>query len=221
VAWNDYFYPGTEVLRNKLDIRDAEVLSTVEHELAARRQIQLERGEAAIERTFDAKHLRALHFYLFQDVYPFAGRYRDVAMSKASRFADLDQIDTCLARAATIVAETPWDRVDDDQFCDRAARIYGWVNFAHCFREGNGRAARLLMSDIAGLAGRCLDYGAIRREVFVQRAAFSCPDLSQSEPDYRWMEPVFQQIARPEGDLTISTDFLPQQRDAGSHDLGL
>jgi cell filamentation protein len=76
------------------------------------------------------------------------------------------------------------------------------------------------MSSVARLAGRSLDYGAIRREVFIQRAAFSCPDLDQSEPDYQWMVPVFEAIVRPQADLTISTEALPRQSGISTYDLG-
>ncbi|MDT5047980.1 MAG: hypothetical protein QOG75_3868 [Mycobacterium sp.] len=76
------------------------------------------------------------------------------------------------------------------------------------------------MSSVARTAGRSLDYGAIRREVFIQRAGFSCPDLDQTEPDHQWMVPVFEAIVRSQGDLTISTEALPQQRHTGTYDLG-
>ena len=76
------------------------------------------------------------------------------------------------------------------------------------------------MSSVARLAGRSLDYGAIRREVFIQRAAFSCPDQDQSEPDYQWMVPVFGAIVRSQDDLTISTEAWGQQRPGSSYELG-
>ena len=43
-----------------------------------------------MERTFDAEHLRAIHRYLFQDVFEWAGHYRSMNMSKnMSSFADV------------------------------------------------------------------------------------------------------------------------------------
>lgn len=212
MAWQDYFWPGTEVLRNKLDLRDSELLDTAEHQLAQARQIQIERGEAGIQQSFDATHIRALHAWLFQDVYPWGGHYRTVNIAKSSRFATIDQIETCVNNAAAIVADVSWGAVDDEEFCDRAAAIYGWINFAHPFREGNGRTARLFMSAIAQLSNRSLNFGAIRRDAFLQRAAFSCPDLDQSEPDYTWMVPVFEQIMRPAHDLSIITEAWSQQQ---------
>ena len=212
MSWQDYFWPGTEVLRNKLGIRDGELLDEAEHRLAQARQIQIERGEAGIQESFDATHFRALHAWLFQDVYPWAGQYRTVEIAKSSRFAAIAQIETCVNNAAAIIADVSWETGDDEEFCDRAAAIYGWINFAHPFREGNGRTARLFMSAVAGLSNRSLDFGAIRRDVFLQRAAFSCPDLDQSEPDYTWMVPVFEQIVRPAGDLAITTEAWPQQQ---------
>ena len=70
-------------------------------------------------------------------------------------------------------------------------------HFAHPFREGNGRTARLFVSSVAHRRAEAWTHGAIRREVFIQRAAFSCPDLDQSEPQYAWMVPVFEHIVRP------------------------
>lgn len=220
MAWQDYFWPHTDVLRNKLGIRDIEILDRVEHQLAQSRQLQIQRGQASLPNTFDGAHLRALHYWLFQDIYAWAGQYRTVELGKWSRFAAVDQIDTCVNTAAAIIADVPWPAVDDDTFCDRAAAVYGWVNFAHPFREGNGRAARLFMSAVARLGQRSLNFGAIARDIFVQRAAFSCPDLDQSEPDYQWMVPIFQEIAAPAGDLTISTDAWSEQQQGSHYDLG-
>lgn len=220
MAWKDYFWPGTDVLRNKLGIHDADVLDQVEHQLAQSRQLQIQRGQARMPNTFDAAHIGALHHWLFQDVYTWAGQYRTVELAKWSRFAEVGQIDTCVNTAAAIIADVPWAAVDDDTFCERAAAVYGWINFAHPYREGNGRAARLFLSAVARLGQRSLNFGAIRRDTFIQRAAFSCPDQDQSEPDHQWMVPVFHQIAAPVDDLAISTDVWSHQRPDSHYDLG-
>ncbi|WP_199176319.1 Fic family protein [Actinomyces qiguomingii] len=57
-------------------------------------------GQVAVPRTYDADHVRAIHGYLFQDVYEWAGQYRSVNMSKNfSSFADVraGEIDRYLA----------------------------------------------------------------------------------------------------------------------------
>jgi cell filamentation protein len=132
-AWQDYFWPDSDVLRNKLDLHDAAQLEAAEHAMAQARQVEITLGRVRIEETRDADHLRRLHHWLFQDVYSFAGEYRTVELAKISRFAAVDEIGHCLDRAADVIEATEWDRIDDEQFCDRAAAVYGWVNYAHPF----------------------------------------------------------------------------------------
>lgn len=221
MEWNDYFWPGTTVLRNHLGIRDAGELERLEHHFAYSRWMELARGQASVPETFDAEHLRGVHRWLFQDVYPFAGEFREVEVAKWSSFASTDTITACIDRAAAIVAETNWADLDDAQFADKAAQTYCWINYAHPFREGTGRATRAFMNAVAAQADRGLDYGAIPREVFVQRAAFSCPDMSQTEPAHEWMVPVFEQISRPASELTLPTEFLPPTSRSQRYDRGL
>lgn len=197
MAWSDYFWPGTSVLRNKLDVTDPEVLRAAEYEVAAIRHTQIDRGLAPIPETYDAAHLRAAHGWLFQDVYSWAGQYRDVPIAKLTEFAPVDRIDECLTNASDAIAGTDWQQVTDDEFADRAAEVFGWLNYAHPFRDGNGRAARVFMDAVAHKAGRWLDYSAIGSDVWVQRAAFSVPDLDQDRPQHEWLTPVFATIARP------------------------
>jgi cell filamentation protein len=71
----------------KLGITDADVLHDAEYRLAAVRRTQIVRGLAPIAETYDAEHLKALHGWLFQDVYEWAGHVRDVPISKMTDFA--------------------------------------------------------------------------------------------------------------------------------------
>ena len=48
-------------------------------------------------------------------------------MAKLSRFAGVEEIEPCVNRAAAIVEEVAWESADDDEFCDRAVEVYGWV----------------------------------------------------------------------------------------------
>ena len=96
-TWESYFYPetynpatGQGTLRNLYGERDAVALSLLEYAYTLSRASNLTYGIADVERTFDAEHLRAIHRYLFQDVFEWAGQYRSVNMSKnISSFADV------------------------------------------------------------------------------------------------------------------------------------
>lgn len=135
MAWHDYFWPDTNVLRNKLNIREASQLDAVEHAMTQARQVEIARGRVSIEETLDADHLRHLHRWLFQDLYTWAGEYRTVELAKFSRFATVDEIGVCLDTATEVVNSVEWGAIDDAEFCDRAACVYGWVNYAHPFEK--------------------------------------------------------------------------------------
>ena len=89
-SWESYFYAETYnpitqdgTLRNLYGERDAATLHDLEYGAADRRSVELRLGIADVPRTYDAEHIRAIHGYLFQDVYEWAGQFRTVDMGKA------------------------------------------------------------------------------------------------------------------------------------------
>ena len=90
-----YVYPGTEVLFNKADIREQAALDVFEADVTAVRMLEL--FNQPIQGEFDLSHLCAIHQYLFQDVYVWAGEIRTVDISRGtSRFANFGLIKTNL-----------------------------------------------------------------------------------------------------------------------------
>lgn len=215
------FWPDSTVLRNKLGITDANELRDAEYRLAAVRRSEIARGLAPIAATYDAEHLKALHGWLFQDIYDWAGRFRDVPISKMTDFAPLDRIDGCLQNAARLIAETRWGQLTDDRFAPAAAEVFGWVNWAHPFRDGNGRASRTFMDAVARISGRWLDYSAVSQAVWVQRASFSVPDHDQDRPQHHWVTPLFAVMARRlDTHRELPEQVRAREQDSG-YDLGL
>ena len=80
ILWNSYFYPGTTTLRNYFNIKDKDKLKKAEITHTA--AILLELRDKPIEMNYDKNHLSAIHRYLFEEIYPFAGEYRKVNMGK-------------------------------------------------------------------------------------------------------------------------------------------
>jgi len=64
---DSYTYPGSEILKNKADIRDQAALDAFEADATAIRLLEM--IEKPIQGTFDLAHLQAIHHHLFQDVY--------------------------------------------------------------------------------------------------------------------------------------------------------
>ena len=79
-----YCYPGTNVLKNKLNIRDINTLHDAERDYSAVRQAELDKK--GVTGDFSIKHLCSIHKYLFQDIYSWAGKIRTVDISKGTIF---------------------------------------------------------------------------------------------------------------------------------------
>ena len=77
-----YCYPDSDVLKNKLGIINQEKLHEVERKLTAIRINDLIRKP--YRGRFDLNHLRSIHFYIFQDLYTWAGELRKVDIAKGN-----------------------------------------------------------------------------------------------------------------------------------------
>lgn len=75
-----YVYPGTNVLQNLRNIREPHRLAAFEMDLATFRLVEL--SEEPPTGQFDTRHLQSIHRRIFQDVYPWAGTFRTVNLSK-------------------------------------------------------------------------------------------------------------------------------------------
>ena len=160
-----YVYPGTNVLRNLRDIRDPERLSKAEAIATSRRIIELE-GNPKLG-TFDTQHLQSIHRHIFQDIYPWAGEFRTVNISRSGQFpfAFPEQIVPSLGRLfGELRKEHHLADADGPKFCNRAAHYMGELNALHPFREGNGRTQRQFIRQLAGRNGYTLDWSRVSRE---------------------------------------------------------
>ena len=77
-----YFYPGTRILKNTLNILNEDLL--IEAEILFTAQRLLELSVQPVKGQFDFGHLRRIHRYIFQDIYGFAGEIRDEHISKGT-----------------------------------------------------------------------------------------------------------------------------------------
>ena len=122
-------------IENKLGIIDSAELAREEERISKKKAVQLfESGmlDALPAGTFAS--LQAIHKYLFEDIYDFAGQLRTVNLAKGSfRFAPLMYLEAALANI---------DRMPQSTF-DEIIEKYVEMNIAHPFREGNGRSSRI------------------------------------------------------------------------------
>ena len=122
-------------LENKLGIDNSADLAREEERISKKKAValfktglldQLEAGKFS--------SLKAIHKYLFEDVYDFAGEIRKVNLAKGNfRFAPLMYLETALENI---------DKMPQSTF-EEIVEKYVEMNIAHPFREGNGRSTRI------------------------------------------------------------------------------
>jgi cell filamentation protein len=86
-----YCYPSSSILKNKLNIKDADSLLEAERSITALRILELKQTPPDGKLNF--VFFKHLHFYIFQDIYEWAGKVRTVNISKGSQFCMFQFID--------------------------------------------------------------------------------------------------------------------------------
>jgi cell filamentation protein len=154
IADDSYCYQGTTVLKNRLGIREQDVLDDFETEMTMQRS-----EEPLPAGRFTMTHYRAVHRHLFQDVYPWAGRSRTVRTSKGGNmFCYPEQIDSQLKQIFKWLADANFlQDLSADEFSRKAAHFLAELNAIHAFHEGNGRAQMTFLNLLADEAGHPLD----------------------------------------------------------------
>lgn len=224
-SWESYFYPdtidpltGIGTLRNLYDERDARVLARMEYSDTTVRAVQLGTGEADVPRTYDGAHLRAIHGYLFQDVYEWAGEYRTVNMSKGPGrgFGDVTtgEVDRYLSDVQQLVTSTNWGELSRNDFIATASTVFAYVNQAHPFREGNGRTSKVFMAHVAEQSPYRFDFARVSPEQWNAGSALSRPDLYSYAPDPTSLVPVFAAVTVDRTAPPAAPDRAAQVRSA-------
>lgn len=154
-----YTDPATGVLRNRLGITDPAVLAAAEADITAARIARL--AQRPIPGNYDLSHLLAFHHEIFGSIYRWAGQVRTVDIAKEStRFclpqniaAFAGEVFGRLARRDNFLRGMP-----REQFLTKLADLYGDINALHPVREGNGRAQRAYLAQLAADAGYRLEW---------------------------------------------------------------
>ena len=156
-----YCYPDSVVLINKLSITNEADLEAVEIELT---QLRIEQFDPIFDDiSFSA--LCEIHHFLFQDLYQWAGQIRAVDISKGdTRFATMSRIEPEANKLfLQLKHEDYLLNLPRTQFISRLAHYYCELNIIHPFRDGNGRAQRLMFEIICINAGYEVDWNSIQR----------------------------------------------------------
>ena len=147
-------------LENKLNITDSTELARMEEKISKKKAVELfENGYLDNYEPGTLKMLSAIHKYLFDEIYDFAGRIRTVNMAKGNfRFASVMYLQAAIEN----VEKMP-------QFTfDEIIEKYVEMNIAHPFREGNGRSTRIWLDLILKKElNRVVDWSKVDKEDYL------------------------------------------------------
>lgn len=147
-------------LENKLGLTDSTELTREEERISKKKAVNLF-DFAILKLLSDGtyKTLAAIHKYLFEDIYDFAGEIRTVNMAKGNfRFVPLMYLQAALENI---------DKMPQSNF-DEIVEKYVEMNITHPFREGNGRSTRIWLDHILkNEIGKVVDWSKVDKEDYL------------------------------------------------------
>lgn len=146
---------------------------------------------------FTAADIVLLHRRWLGDIYPWAGEYRLVNVSKGGfLFAAAAQVSRLMAdfESQELAGFTPCRGMDEAALVQALARTHAELVLIHPFREGNGRCARLLAWLMALQAGwPPLDFSPLSGR---GRAAYFAAIQAAVGRDYKPLQVCFSRVLR-------------------------
>ena len=147
-------------LENKLGITSSPELAEAEERISKKKAAELfETGMLDTLEAGKTASLQAIHKYLFDEIYFFAGEIRKENISKGNfRFAPVMYLEVALQNIEKMPQST----------FDEIIEKYVEMNIAHPFREGNGRSTRIWLDCILKKEiGMVIDWSQVDKEDYL------------------------------------------------------
>ena len=181
------------VLENKLGIKNRFILDEHERKISTFNEISIRRKNY---KKFTFNTLKNIHKELFNEIYQWAGTIRNVNISKGKTlFCPIENInsyaDTIFKK---LEKENYLKELSQDEFCQKAADLFGDINALHPFREGNGRTQRLFLYHLAKNAGYELDLNQLDKTKYMTASIESM--LTSNEKMEKLMKSIIKPLAK-------------------------
>lgn len=156
-AATPHLIPGTNILKNKKGIDNRPELDFFERTRTAARMVDLPEGNLS------TVHLKKIHAHLLQDVYEWAGKFRDIPTERGKSVFCRPEFIAQEADKITKWVDIPkFKKLDKEGFSKALGEIVGELNVVHPFLDGNGRTIRAYAQKISEKSGYELDITNIR-----------------------------------------------------------
>jgi cell filamentation protein len=179
-----------EILPNLLGLANPKDIEKSEFEGFLMAEIILSE-KLNIRTKFNIKYILNIHKLALSHLYPFAGKYRTVNMSKGGfLFPSAKFINENMKTfEKEILSLLPNKYSNKSNLITDISKVHGEFLFIHPFREGNGRTARLLANLMARKQGiKSLQFEKIKFEDYIIAVQ------KVSEKDYSLMENLISSI---------------------------
>lgn len=165
----DPYVQSNGTLKNKLNIVDPKELEKKERKITSLKVYEISERKN-IKRTYDINHLKNIHKKIFEDIYEWAGKIRNVDIAKGN---------TLFCKAINIenYAENIFSEIKRKNFfinCSKEDLAYNLaktfldLNALHPFREGNGRTQREFIRELTEDRGYIIDFDKISKEKMIE-----------------------------------------------------
>ncbi|PJI10234.1 MULTISPECIES: Fic/DOC family protein [Clostridium] len=163
-----YYFKDVDVLKNKFNIKDEIQLEKLERTITTKRLSELELRP--IKGDFDFTHLTKIHKCIFQDIYDWAGEIRNEDIFKGGEFAPSYLLKEALETQIFIPLKNDnyLKNMDINELSFKLAYYMSELNFAHPFREGNGRTQREFIRCLALFNGYDLNWNKIDSDALLK-----------------------------------------------------
>ena len=176
-----YCYKGTNVLVNKMNIKDPIALKNYETSVIGLKLMAL--SKRGITGKFDVSHFVSIHKFLFEDIYPFAGLFRTENIAKDYfQFAEWEYIESELTRLLSeLKSENFLANLTKEKFAERLSYYWAELNVLHPFREGNGRTTREFLRQLSLKNGYVLNLHKVSPQKLLNASIKSIIDTADLE----------------------------------------
>lgn len=147
-------------LQNKLGLTNSADLAREQERISKKKATELfENGMLDTLEAGKFSSLKAIHKYLFENIYDFAGNIRKVNIAKGNfRFAPIIYLEAALKNI---------DKMPQSNF-DEIIEKYVEMNIAHPFREGNGRSTRIWLDLMLKTEiGKVVDWSKVDKDDYL------------------------------------------------------
>lgn len=207
-----YVYPGTTILKNKLNIKDIKELNIKERGLTASRIEELLKKE--LPKEFDFEYLKNIHKYIFQDIYEWAGEIRKGDIAKGSSlFCKAVYIESYASDIFRNLKKNNYfhDIENKETLSKKLAETFLDINALHPFREGNGRTQREFIRSLAKSNGYELSFTNISKQEMVELSDLASDSKKLAKKFYEVMVKVEKEHSKTEKNKIINKPHIPKK----------